>query len=280
MKLSEAVELYLAGLNCESTARQYRYVLERFQVGAAARGVVEIEDVTTGDVLGFKADQSRLAPNTRSHRLAVVRTFLNTAERAGWLPHSPASHLRGEGTRRRRQKPSLSTDEQRRVIAAAESERDRVLLVLLFATGARIGELASARVGDWDGRQLRLDGKTGERLVPLALWAAEPLRAYLAARGSLEPSQPLLAGRQGGLEVRQARNVFYAACQRAGLAVRGPHQARHAAAQRWVVNGVPIMVVSALLGHSRVSTTVDFYLQADEALMTAAVTADHLLEAA
>lgn len=43
--------------------------------------------------------------------------------------------------------------------AAVSSVRDRVLMTLLMATGARVGKLCGAHVFDWDGSQLRLGGE-------------------------------------------------------------------------------------------------------------------------
>jgi integrase len=209
--------------------------------------------------------------------VAVVRTFLNTAERAGWIERSPAAHIKLETPRSRRRHSTLDLDESRRLIAAGRSERDRALLTLLLTTGARVGELCAARVRDWDGTQLRLEGKTGERCIPVGGPAAEVLNAAVSGESS---DTPLLTGRQGGLSVRQAQIVFAEACERAGLARRGPHQARHAAAVRWVVSGVPIFVVSELLGHARVSTTTDFYLHASPPMLARAMADDPLLKGA
>lgn len=273
MALAEAVDLFVAGQPCAGTERQYRYILRRFASLCDTRGVARLADVTTAEVLAFKSEQAGRALSTRTHRVAVVRTFLNTCERAGWIQRSPAAHLRLE-TPRKRSSSSLTVEQQLALVAAAQTTRDRVLMTLLLATGARVGELCAARVADWDGAQLRLDGKGGrERFVPIANGVASLLDAWVSGRGS---DAPLIGGRKGGLSTCQAWRIFRATCRRAALAERGPHQARHAAAQRWVVGGVPIMVVSALLGHSRVSTTVDFYLHASRELMEEAVAGDRL----
>src|SRR5216683_4914034 len=273
MRIGGAADQYLAGLSCAGTERQYRRILGMFASMCEAAGRCELESVTVADVLAYKSAQAHLAPNTRTHRLAVVRSFLNTAEAVGWIPRSPAAHLKMSKPHHR---PSsgLTVEQQQALVAAAESPRDRVLMTVLIATGCRIGEICAARVADFDGGQLRLDGKGGrERFVPLAGDVAALLAHHASGRA---PDAPLVGGRKGGLTTRQGQRIFRACCRRAGIAERGPHQARHAAAQRWVVGGVPIMVVSALLGHSRVSTTVDFYLHASRELMEEAVAGDRL----
>jgi len=276
LTLREAADLFLSGQPCPSTERQYRFILDRFQCLCGARGITHLSKVTTAEVLSYKTSQAHHAPATRTHRVAVVRSFLGSAERAGWIKRSPAAHIRLE-TPRKHRTSSLSLEQQRALIGAAATPRDRILVTLLLATGARIGELCGAQVGDWSGRELRLEGKGQlERFVPVPSEVALLLNAYLAGHG---PDSPLISGRQGGLTTRQAENIFAACCKHAGLPHLGPHQARHAAAMRWQAAHVPIQVISALLGHSRVSTTVDFYLHASQQLMEDAVSRDPLLAA-
>ena len=66
----------------------------------------------------------------------------------------------------------LSSEEIRRMEDAARSERDELLVRTLADTGIRLGELLGLRAGDVvetsRGRyQLKVRGKTGERLVPV-----------------------------------------------------------------------------------------------------------------
>src|SRR5216683_5910318 len=167
MRIGGAADQYLAGLSCAGTERQYRRILGMFASMCEAAGRCELESVTVADVLAYKSAQAHLAPNTRTHRLAVVRSFLNTAESVGWIPRSPAAHLKLSRPRQHRPS-SLTVDQQQALVAAARTPRDRVLVTLLMATGCRVGEVCAARVADFDGGQLRLVGKgSRERFVPL-----------------------------------------------------------------------------------------------------------------
>lgn len=58
---------------------------------------------------------------------------------------------------------------------------------------------------------------------------------------------------------RNALRALQSAAKRAGLTGVGLHTLRHSAASVMLSNGVPISVVSQLLGHSGISITVDVY---------------------
>ena len=45
--------------------------------------------------------------------------------------------------------------------------RDKAIITVLFDTGVRVGELVSMGLPDVDRKQVKVDGKTGVRVVPL-----------------------------------------------------------------------------------------------------------------
>ncbi len=257
--LADAVELACRSCATPATARSYRAALSAFARVCADQGVTQCSEIDPSVTAAFPASLTGLAAATRHHRLAVVKAFLRWAAQAGWCDSTSAALVTPGRRVRRATAPTWSEDDCRKLLSSAETWRDRALLWVLTSTGARIGEVVHATVGDFDGQTLRLSGKTGTRSVPLSPDARYAVNWYLQHRQPLEPAAPLFASRQGRLSERQARDLVYAACRRAKLAPRGPHTLRHAAATRWLRAGVPLVVVSATLGHSRPSTTLDHY---------------------
>ena len=257
--LADAVELACRSCATPATARSYRAALSGFARVCADQGVTQCSEIDPSVTAAFPASLTGLAAATRHHRLAVVKAFLRWAAQAGWCDSTSAALVTPGRRVRRATAPTWSEDDCRKLLSSAETWRDRALLWVLTSTGARIGEVVHATVGDFDGQTLRLSGKTGTRSVPLSPDARYAVNWYLQHRQPLEPAAPLFASRQGRLSERQARDLVYAACRRAKLAPRGPHTLRHAAATRWLRAGVPLVVVSATLGHSRPSTTLDHY---------------------
>ena len=141
---------------------------------------------------------------------------------------------------------------------------------LLYATGARVGELVGLDVDDVDleRRTLRVIGKGDkERLVPINQSSKEAMTAYLAALDSRRNDSAKNAaatkwlfpssGDSGHLTrqhfARDLKNLAFAA----GIPPRlvSPHVLRHAFASHLLHNGADLRIVQTLLGHTDISTT-------------------------
>jgi integrase/recombinase XerD len=151
--------------------------------------------------------------------------------------------------------------------------RDRALLELLYATGARISEIVRLEVDDVVGSDgalvtvLRLTGKGDkQREVPVGSHARAALDAYLV-RGrpglvgpSVDPRALFRNSRGGRLSRQSAWVVLQRAAEAAGLPepggpAVGPHLLRHSFATHLLEGGADVRVVQELLGHASVSTT-------------------------
>jgi len=148
--------------------------------------------------------------------------------------------------------------------------RDRAILELLYATGARISELAGLSPGDVDdkGGLVRLLGKgSKERVVPvgrfalqaLARWVGPNARGKLLARSDRRRSDAgaLFVSSRGRRMSRQAIwRVVNESARRVGLADKvTPHVLRHSFATHLLDHGADIRVVQELLGHASITTT-------------------------
>ena len=164
---------------------------------------------------------------------------------------------------------AISIEQVTLLLAATDGEdvqqlRDKALLELLYATGARISEAVDLNVDDvLDLDVVRLTGKGDkQRLVPVGSFARAAVEAYLvrgrpvlSARGSATPALFLgLRGRRLGRQ--NAWLLIRAAAERAGLEGHvSPHTLRHSFATHLLAGGADVRVVQELLGHSSVATT-------------------------
>ena len=75
-----------------------------------------------------------------------------------------------------------AADEVLRLLAAAESPRDRVFLAVAYGCGLRLSELTHLRLGDSDSGRMVIHVRHGkgakDRLVPLSRRLLEELRGY------------------------------------------------------------------------------------------------------
>jgi len=150
------------------------------------------------------------------------------------------------------------------------SLRDRALLELLYATGARVTEIinlnttdiSSTKNDDSQVTTIRVKGKGGkERIVPIGSFGLTAVNDYLTrSRPTLckvLTQKALFLNQRGGRLTRQsAWSVVANRAARAGLAeVVTPHSMRHSFATHLLDGGADIRVVQELLGHASVTTT-------------------------
>ena len=163
------------------------------------------------------------------------------------------------------------------------SSRDKALVELLYATGARVSELINLNTLDISTvdteagvtTTVKLKGKGGkERVVPIGSFAVAAVNDYLVrSRPTLlkvSTQKALFLNHRGGRLSRQsAWNLVAKAASRAGLLNQvTPHSMRHSFATHLLDGGADIRVVQELLGHSSVTTTQIYTL----------ITIDHLRE--
>ena len=150
------------------------------------------------------------------------------------------------------------------------SLRDRALLELLYATGARVTEIINLNTTDIstmknDDAQvttIRVKGMGGkERVVPIGSFGLTAVNDYLTrSRPTLSKvltQKALFLNQRGGRLTRQsAWSIVASRAARAGLAeVVTPHSMRHSFATHLLDGGADIRVVQELLGHASVTTT-------------------------
>ncbi len=277
MRLERAVDAYLRHISIERglsdhTVAAYRRDLGGYIAWLAERGIEDSGDVSPELIAAFAADRATAQPPVAASSLArlqsSVRGLHRFLAREGIEPADPSTRLRPPKQAQRLPK-ALTIDQVARLLEAPDREtviglRDRALLELLYATGARVSEVVQLDVDDVaHGEVLRVRGKgSKERIVPVGSYARAALDAYLtrarpelSRRGRATP-RLFLGARGAPLSRQSAWLVIRDAAERAGLTAHvSPHTMRHSFATHLLQGGADVRVVQELLGHASVATT-------------------------
>ena len=147
--------------------------------------------------------------------------------------------------------------------------RNHAALSLMYATGIRVGECLALHVEDLDFDRMRLhvrDGKTGERNIPLPDddGLKQTMMRWLGIRESWNPVSPLLFLTRPGkaLSSNAVRESMSLYAERAGVGHASCHMLRHSAATELLAQGASPIGVQRILGHARLSTTLNIYASA------------------
>lgn len=286
----------------DNTVAAYRRDLEGYLQWLAERGISDSDAMIPAIVAEFAAARASALPRPAASSLArlqsSVRGLHRFLAREGIEPDDPSSRLKPPKLPQRLPK-ALTIDQVEKLLDASGPApadpatgsatgaghgagrgagaggvgaggadivalRDRALLELLYATGARVSEAVQLDVDDLaTGDVLRVRGKgSKERIVPVGSYARAALEAYLtrsrpelSRRGAASP-RLFLGARGAPLSRQSAWLVIRHAADRAQLTAHvSPHTLRHSFATHLLQGGADVRVVQELLGHASVATT-------------------------
>ena len=202
----------------------------------------------------------KLAPNTVAQRLAALRFLYIQVLKRGWsaaeTPYpKKVLHL-----------PEILTQaEVARLIDATETPFQRILVMTLYATGARRAEVAALKVSDIDSQRMvvHIHGGKGrkDRDVMLSPALLQALRTYWRGLRH-KPTIWLFPGNRWHTSSRPVTTkVLWTACRqaavRAGLEHKNihPHTLRHCFATHLLEAGADLRTIQVLLGHRDLEET-------------------------
>jgi integrase/recombinase XerD len=253
-----------------ATLQSYRRDLRQFSNWLQKRHGKRLVDATHGELLGYLAHRFAVGarPSSSARSLSSLKRFYQYALRQGMIAVDPTLNV--DAPKRARALPKTLTEEEvERLLGAPSADdalgvRDKTMLELLYATGLRVSELVSLRLGQLsqDMGVVRILGKgSKERLVPVGEVALDWARKYAGdARTALlgeRLSDALFVTSRGAAMTRQAFwHLIKRYALRAGISKPiSPHTLRHAFATHLLNHGADLRVVQMLLGHADISTT-------------------------
>lgn len=254
-----------------NSVRNDRSMIDRHILPALGR--MRVRDVVRRDVEDLRAGLSS-TPYQANRVLALLSKMFGLAEAWGWVEGNPARGVsRHQEEKRDRW---LTEDELKRLWAALERRGDQPAagaVKLQILTGARLGEVLTARVRDFDlqrGVWTKPSHQTKQKRtehVPLS----QPAIALLAELTVLrdDPDGWLFPGRVAGRPLSDIKRFWASLIQEADLPDYRRHDNRHTFASHLVSSGLSLEIVGRLLGHTSAETTKRYAHLADDTLRDA-----------
>ena len=256
---------------------------QRLNKAPTALCLADIEPDLILAFLNHLEAQRHNSVRSRNLRLTALRAFLKFSARRDVSAFYVIERALGVPMKRfeRPMLGFLSLEEMLAVMGEPgstwTSQRDHLLLAMLYNTGARVSEIIGVRVADVvldRAPCVHLRGKgRKQRSVPLWKSTVRTIRAWLRRNPTLQEHNALLPNRNGepmtrsNVTQRLDIAVARAALVHRSLAKRAisPHTIRHTTAMHLLQSGVAFNIIALWLGHES-TTTTHRYVEANLAM--------------
>lgn len=209
------------------------------------------------------------AESIRAHIRALRRFFAwSYAEYEISAGANPMSKIRMP-PRQRHEPKAIDLADLKLLLGACGDDpkglRDRAILMFLTDTGCRAGGLLTLTRPNLNIVMLRAlvcEKGDKQRVVPFTAITAETLQNWLAVAPQSSEMVFCSMGRFNGSKMTNSglNQLLERLAKKAGVTGRvNPHSFRHGFAREWLMSGGNLGVLSEIMGHSTVNTTMSFY---------------------
>lgn len=254
MRTTEAIQMFIADCKYRNlspkTIESYTWALHKL---ARVQPRLPAEP---GPIKSLIAGQE-LAPESKHDLWRNLRAFYH------WLAAQEIAADAMAGIpppRTRRRLPrTLEPFEIAALFQRVQLRRDRAMIALALDTGIRLGELAGLTWPAVTSSGLRVDGKTGERTVPVS----GQVRQLMLGLGD---GYSIWTGRRGPLTRSGVQQITRRAMYRAGILPpkAGSHVLRHTFGKMYIMNGGDAFSLQRIMGHSKLETTMIYVYMNDK----------------
>lgn len=259
------INLYLSSLAIEGkspkTIQRYALVLKMFNDKLGKN----IKDVTTNDLRYYLAcykTQRKVSGTTLDGMRRVFTAFFNWLEKEEYVVKSPARRVNRikKDTKKERE---FHEDELEKLGNGCRNIRDRALIEFMYATAARVSEIAAININDVDfqNKSVILHGKGGkDRTSFFTDKASYYVQEYLKTRK--DDNEALFISLKNSdrrVTKDSIEQMVRALGKRSMVSSVHPHRFRVTRITILVNRGMALQDVQEIAGHSDINTTQMYY---------------------
>lgn len=270
-----------------------RYLVEQKKMDVRNLEFADFSSDLLSNFLEYMDSQKGWKASTRNHRLSCIRSFFKYAAAMEPLAYTTYTSLitipLKKDVDQSRVVNHMSKEAISALLNSADSStriglRDQFFMTLMYDTAARNGEILSMKLVDIDVEKKTtiLKGKGRKlRMVPVSKETLELFECYrhVFHEGNTMEDFLFYTKRKGEKVAMSADNVALFICKYADLARAkcpqipnrvSPHMFRHSRAMHLYQGGMPLSLISELLGHANPETTM-IYAYADTEMKRQAI---------
>lgn len=221
-----------------------------------------MEEVTTDEIreyLMMLKEKRKLANKTVNYYNSIIR-FMYEVTLDKVLNKKQIPMLK----HKRRLCKVLTKEELSAFFDACDNPKYKMIFMLIYGSGLRIGEAANLRVEDIDSKKMRIFVREGkgnkERYTILPKVSLEMLREYYKKERPNHPEGYLFLNREGNpLKIERMRVFFRRYRRKAKIDDEFVvHSLRHSFATDLIERGATLIQVKELMGHSNIRSTMEY----------------------
>lgn len=246
-----------------ATATQLAYSkdIEQLLEYLKENGITGLESVTADQLRGFKEHlkKQNYTLKSVSRKLNSVKSFFKFLSNEKIVTSNPASEVKHP--KYEVQPPRVLSPLEYRALrdACRDDSRIYAIVELLLQTGIRIGELANIQLQDISLEQSTLKIRAYEshdaRKVPLNDTAKSAIEGYVKDRPKTKNTTLFITKTGNPFLVRNIRTSINRYFKIGGIEDAKVNDLRHTFIVEQLKQGVPIVELSKIVGHKRLSTT-------------------------
>lgn len=244
-----------------ATILAYSKDIEQLANFVAKSGKTNLPEVNKEDIDAFKESLASTNYTTKSisRKINSIKSFFAYVVANGAISENPATNV--THPKYDIKPPRILNKIEYRALrdACREDLRMAAIVELLLQTGMRISELANLKIGDLDQTSnqitIRAYESHPERVIPLNQPVKESLARYMETRPKSGNTFVFITKTGNAFLIRNIRSNLDRYFHIAGIENAKVNDLRHTFIAQQLTSGSPLVYISKLVGHKRLSTT-------------------------
>lgn len=253
--MENKLNLYISTLQSENTKIAYRRNIESF--------LSTCDTITLESYLTWTATIAGESGATQYQKIMAVRGFIGFLFDLGEVDSETYMKIKKQRTPKvnNAKKLPLSAEQVNAIVRQARTPREKAMLMVLFYTGMRIGELLNIKLADINAEGvIKVVGKGNKfRYCYLNDEAKEAVNEYLTVRKSSDYDNLFIGNQDKPMQEQNFNKTIKLLAKRAGIDVEALnfscHSTRHTTISILAEKGVTMPVLQEIAGHADIRTT-------------------------